>query len=78
MSTYVDPMCRHGLRFGVPYRGEDGLGRTSGFGPGQSVGNSSVDVGGEGVAGMAQQVLHGVQAGRAVHRVHRGPVPQIV
>jgi hypothetical protein len=71
-------MFRHVLGFGVPYCREYDLGRGSRFGAGECVGDGAVDVGGEGVAGVAEQVLHGVQAGRAVQRVHCGPVSQVV
>lgn len=65
-------------RCGLPDRGDDRLCRALGLGACQGVGDSTVDVGGEGVAGVSEQVLHGVQAGLTVQRVHRGPVSQIV
>jgi hypothetical protein len=71
--TYVDPVLWHVRGPGSPHRGEDRIGGARRFGSGQCVGDGAVDVGGEGVAGMPEQVLHGVQAGRAVQRVHRVP-----
>jgi hypothetical protein len=77
-STRLGSVLGHVHCCGLAHRGKDGLGRAPRLGSGRRVGNRAVDVSGECVTRMTQQVLHGVQAGRAVQRIHRGPVPEVV